>query len=57
MAKNFEITKISTSKTTGQQWIQYAPIKKNTESDYLELRDVIIAEMDKHSPKYTKINY
>ena len=35
---NFEITKISTSKTTGQQWIQYAPTKKNTESDYLELR-------------------
>ena len=54
---NFEITKISTSKTTGQQWIQYAPIKKNTESDYLELRDLIIAEMDKHSPKYNKINY
>ena len=26
---NFEVIKISTSKTTGQQWIQYAPKKEN----------------------------
>ena len=26
---NFEVIKISTSKTTGQQWIQYAPKKKD----------------------------
>lgn len=29
---NFEVIKISTSKTTGQQWIQYAP-KKEDEAD------------------------
>ena len=26
---NFEVIKISTSKTTGQQWIQYAPKKED----------------------------
>ena len=28
---NFEVIKVSTSKTTGQQWIQYAPKKETVE--------------------------
>ena len=28
--ENFEVIKVSTSKTTGQQWIQYAPKKEDT---------------------------
>jgi len=27
--ENFEVIKVSTSKTTGQQWVQYAPKKEN----------------------------
>ena len=29
--ENFEVIKVSTSKTTGQQWIQYAPKKETVE--------------------------
>lgn len=29
--ENFEVIKVSTSKTTGQQWVQYAPKKEETE--------------------------
>ena len=29
--ENFEVIKVSTSKTTGQQWVQYAPKKETTE--------------------------
>ena len=29
--ENFEIVKVSTSKTTGQQWVQYQPKKVETE--------------------------
>lgn len=44
---NFEIIKISTSKTTGQQWIQYAP-KKGEE---ISLEDVNFEDLIQ---KYTK---
>jgi len=53
--EGFEIIKISTSKTTGQQWIQYAPKKGSNEIDYLKLKDVIIKEMKAHAPKFTKL--
>ena len=53
--EGFEIIKISTSKTTGQQWIQYAPKKGSNEIDYLKLKDVIIKEMKTHAPKFTKL--
>ena len=53
--EGFEIIKISTSKTTGQQWIQYAPKKGSSEIDYLKLKDVIIKEMKTHAPKFTKL--
>tara|TARA_R110001599_G_scaffold69420_2_gene195824 strand:+ start:7863 stop:9089 length:1227 start_codon:yes stop_codon:yes gene_type:complete len=36
--EGFEVIKISTSKTTGQQWIQYAP-KKETPSEVVESFD------------------
>ena len=53
--EGFEIIKISTSKTTGQQWVQYAPKKGSSEIDYLKLKDVIIKEMKTHAPKFTKL--
>jgi len=53
--EGFEIIKISTSKTTGQQWVQYAPKKGSNEIDYLKLKDVIIKEMKTHAPKFTKL--
>ena len=31
---NFEVIKVSTSKTTGQQWVQYAPKEKVFNFDY-----------------------
>ena len=36
--ENFEVIKVSTSKTTGQQWIQYAP-KKETPEEVVESFD------------------
>jgi len=53
--ENFEVIKVSTSKTTGQQWVQYAPKKGNNENDYLKLKDVIIKEMKTHAPKFPKL--
>ena len=47
---NFEVIKISTSKTTGQQWIQYAPKK-------LELKDFDIQSIiEKHCKGIDSIN-
>ena len=36
--ENFEVIKVSTSKTTGQQWVQYAP-KKETAEEVVESFD------------------
>jgi len=36
--ENFEVIKVSTSKTTGQQWVQYAP-KKETPEEVVESFD------------------
>jgi len=55
--EGFEIIKISTSKTTGQQWIQYKPIEDTKTVDYLYLRDRIIEDMKEYSPTYPKITY
>ncbi len=55
--EDWEAIKISTNKTSGQQWVQYAPKKINNESDYLKIRDRIIGEMNKYSPVYPKIKY
>ena len=47
---NFEVIKISTSKTTGQQWIQYAPKK-------VELKDFDVqAIIEKHCKGIDAIN-
>lgn len=54
---NFEIIKVSTNKSSGQQWVQYAEKKLDKEINYLELRDMIIDEMKKYSPIYPKITY
>jgi hypothetical protein len=40
---NFEVIKISTSKTTGQQWIQYAPKKEEVEVNEIDF-DAIISK-------------
>tara|TARA_R110002051_G_scaffold318245_1_gene400391 strand:+ start:26320 stop:27282 length:963 start_codon:yes stop_codon:yes gene_type:complete len=42
--ENFEVIKISTSKTTGQQWVQYAP-KKLKEQDYISNITALIEEL------------
>ena len=46
---NFEVIKVSTSKTTGQQWIQYAKKKVEKgeveEHNYFKVRDSLIEEM------------
>ena len=41
--ENFEVIKVSTSKTTGQQWVQYAAKKEEAEvkeivNDFLDMR-------------------
>ena len=56
----FEVIKISTSKTTGQQWVQYAPRKigkEVEEHNYFKVRDSLIEEMKLYAPKYPKIEY
>lgn len=48
--ENFEVIKISTSKTTGQQWIQYAPIKEDkleNEYDLKAIRLILNKEIKK----------
>ena len=59
--ENFEVIKVSTSKTTGQQWIQYAPKKVEKgeveEHNYFKVRDYLIEEMKSYAPKYPKVKY
>ena len=38
---NFEVIKISTSETTGQQWIQYAPKKADEEVESFDFDSII----------------
>ena len=58
---NFEVIKVSTSKTTGQQWIQYGPKKVEKgeveEHNYFKVRDSLIEEMRSYAPKYPKVKY
>jgi len=48
---NFEVIKISTSKTTGQQWIQYAPKKKEVEVDKIDFEAIIKKHITPYSFK------
>ena len=62
--ENFEVIKVSTSKTTGQQWVQYAP--KKTEAievvenlDFKSIIDKYIKPLEDYKPNvitYTKPN-
>ncbi len=53
--EDFEIIKVSTSKTTGQQWVQYAK-KKEDPADINEgLRDKLIDDLKAYSPIYPEI--
>ena len=58
---DFELVKISTSVTTGQQWTQYQPKKLEKGEiephNYIKVRDSIIEEMKLYSPVYPKIKY
>jgi len=45
--KHFEIVKISTSKTTGQQWVQYAPPKENEQLESINFDDIIQRNLSK----------
>jgi hypothetical protein len=51
--ENFEVIKVSTSQTTGQQWVQYAE-KKLGEVDIKELHKEFIKEVKEYSFKYPK---
>lgn len=48
---DFELIKISTSKTTGQQWTQYAPKKKDDQQDTVNNLEAAISELKKDIPK------
>ena len=54
--ENFEVIKVSTSKTTGQQWVQYAPKKGNElkEESIKVLHNNFINDVKKYSFKYPK---
>jgi len=58
---NFEVIKVSTQKTSGLQWVQYAPKKVKEgeieEHNYFKVRDSLIEEMKSYTPKYPKIKY
>lgn len=45
--ENFELIKVSTSKTTGQQWLQHAP-KKEKEQDYISSIHALVEELKKN---------
>ena len=52
---NFEIVKISTSKTTGQQWVQYLPKDDKLKVDDIkDLHDVFIKNVKNYAFKYPK---
>ena len=53
--EDFEVIKVSTSKTTGQQWVQYAKKKVNLEDKIEELRDRLIEDLKAYSPAYPTI--
>lgn len=40
--ENFEVVKISTSKTTGQQWIQHAPKKIDDEIKEIDIESIVM---------------
>lgn len=42
---NFELIKVSTSKTTGQQWTQHAPKKEDKQQDYISNINALIEEL------------
>lgn len=51
--EGFEVIKVSTSKTTGQQWVQYAPKKVELKDDDIKtLHNEFINEVKKYSFKY-----
>jgi hypothetical protein len=54
--ENFEIVKISTSKTTGQQWIQYKEKAESigSEEKIKELHELMLSEAKKYAFKYPK---
>jgi hypothetical protein len=54
--ENFEVIKVSTSKTTGQQWVQYAPKKGNEkkEESIRNLHNDFIKDVKKYSFRYPK---
>ena len=54
--ENFEVIKVSTSKTTGQQWVQYAPKKGNEEKEesIRNLHNDFIKDVKKYSFRYPK---
>lgn len=39
--ENFEVIKISTSETTGQQWVQYAPKKESEEVQSFDIEGIV----------------
>lgn len=53
--EDFEVVKVSTSKTTGQQWVQYAKKKPSLVDESEELRAKLLADLKDYSPVYPTI--
>lgn len=52
--ENFELIKVSTSKTTGQQWLQYAPKKVEDAVNEIDYESIIKKHINKVSIKKVK---
>lgn len=54
--ENFEVIKVSTSKTTGQQWVQYGPRKVDEEIKNFDIKKIIKKYINPIEPKkYDKL--
>ena len=54
--ENFEIVKVSTSKTTGQQWVQYQPKKVETEIQEIDFDSIISKYINPIKHEYKPFN-
>ena len=54
--ENFEIIKVSTSKTTGQQWVQYAAKKEDVEVKEFDIDSIIKKHIKQITPKDLTLN-
>jgi len=53
--EDFEVVKVSTNKSTNQQWVQYAKKKPSLVDESEELRAKLLADLKDYSPVYPTI--